>query len=113
MTNVIEIPLIRNVDNINPVYVFVTKTWLFIVCNKNRYLPNIVSELILELNYTLILFKTSNNNNTRHIKYISNYLIFTSPRKNNYTVLLFYTLHHKCFVKIVCYFRFVLNFIHI
>ena len=50
LTNVIAIPFLQNVDTDNPLYAFVTETWLCRSCNGNMCLPNISSELIIKLN---------------------------------------------------------------
>ena len=50
LKNVITIPLIQNIDTDNPLYAFVTETWLCRSCNRNVCLPNIASELIIKLN---------------------------------------------------------------
>ena len=50
VTNVIAIPLLRNVDSDIPLYAFVTETWLCRSCNGIMCLPNIAPEIILEIN---------------------------------------------------------------
>ena len=50
LTNVIAILILQNIDTDNPLYAFVTETWLCRSCNGNMCLPNIASELIKKLN---------------------------------------------------------------
>ena len=50
ITNVIAMPLLQNEDTQIPLYAFITETWLCRSCNGIMCLPNIASEIILEIN---------------------------------------------------------------